>query len=132
MLKGSKKHLGSEKLQLEKKFWFKIKVTKSWLNQTFWTQNKFGFKNFILKELGSKNKFELKNVGSKNVRDQKQDVVPNKLRPKNICSKQFGKKWISKSWDIASMDKCHQDKCCLDKCHHNSWHLLNMVPGTYL
>ena len=30
--------------------------------------------------------------------------------------------------DIANMDKCWKDKCCLDKYHHNSWHLLDIIP----
>ena len=38
----------------------------------------------------------------------------------------------SNSLDIANMDKCHQNICCLDKYHLESWHLLNIVPGTCL
>ena len=30
------------------------------------------------------------------------------------------------------LDKCCQGICCLDKCHHDSWHLVNMVPRSYL
>ena len=28
--------------------------------------------------------------------------------------------------------KCCQGICCLDKCHHDGWHQLEMVPGTYI
>ena len=44
----------------------------------------------------------------------------------------FGQNLASNSWDITNMDKCCQDKCCLDKCHHDSWHLLKMVPESWL
>ena len=34
--------------------------------------------------------------------------------------------------NIPDMDKCCQDKCCLEKCHRDIWHLLKMVPESWL
>ena len=64
---------------------------------------------------------------------------------KNVCRMKFGarifestkimlaKKWVPLSLiKIGDMDKCCQGICCLDKCHHNSKHLLNMVPSSFL
>ena len=36
------------------------------------------------------------------------------------------------SWDIPDMDKWRQDKSWLEKCCRTDWHLLKMVPGTWL
>ena len=33
--------------------------------------------------------------------------------------------------NISDMQKCHQDIGCLDNCHHDAWHLLKIVRGTY-
>ena len=55
-----------------------------------------------------------------------------KLGPAIIGSKKFGQNWVGNSLDIAEQDKCFQDICYVDKFHHESWHLLEMVPGTYL
>ena len=59
-------------------------------------------------------------------------LVHKNYDPKRIGSKKFNQNWTSNIRDIACLDKFHQDICCLDKCHHNSWHLLNMVPRSYL
>ena len=40
--------------------------------------------------------------------------------------------WSNKISGLKTLGKCQQGICCLDKCHHNSWHLLNMVPTSYL
>ena len=44
-----------------------------------------------------------------------------------VGPKKFGQNWARNSKDIVNMDKC-----CLVKYHHNSWHLSNIVPETYL
>ena len=44
----------------------------------------------------------------------------------------LGQNWARNSKDIANMAKCCQDIRCLDKYHHNSWHLLSIVPEAYL
>ena len=51
--------------------------------------------------------------------------------PSNLPLK-FGQNGVSNSWDIADMDKFRQGICCPDKCPHDSWHLLNMGPKSYL
>ena len=55
-----------------------------------------------------------------------------KFWPRKIGLKKFGRNWVSYSWDIADLDKRLQDVRCLDKCRHISWHLLKIVPWTYL
>ena len=144
--KKNRKNLGSGK-----KFgvWKKI-----WRLRKFLVQNNFGFKIFFVsniiagpKMLGPKKfwvckifcvqkKFGFKEIWSKNI------LAHKNYEPQKIGSKKFGQNQTSNSWDIADMDKrCQgirfqdkyrQDICCLDKCLQDSWHLLKMVPGTYL
>ena len=44
--------------------------------------------------------------------------------------KNLGQNWGSDKFDVAYMDKCHQDIRCLDNYHHQSLHLLKLVPRT--
>ena len=70
-----------------------------------WSKKFVGYKKYFgQKEFGRK-KVVYKNQGSQ-----------------KIEYKKFGQNRASKSWDIADMNKCH----------HYSWHLLKIVPGTYL
>ena len=102
-------------------------------------------KILFLKNLGSKigsQKNQVKKIrsryfGSKKLWVQKK-WGPTKFwvqiisRCKKFGFTKFRQNWVSNSRDFPDMDKCHQDKCFLDKCHRDSWHLLKMVPGTYL
>ena len=88
----------------------------------FWVRKEFEFEHLF----GSNKISGLKEVLSENI------LVHKNLDPQKSGSKKFGQNRTSNSWDIAYLDKCHQGICCLDKCHHNSWHLLNIVPRPYL
>ena len=56
--------------------------------------------------------------------DEKKIWVPGTLPLK------FGQNLVSNSWDNPDMKKSRQDISYLDNCHHDSWHLLKIVPGT--
>ena len=87
---------------------------------------KFGPKNF-----GSTKNFAQKSLIPTKVWSKK-ECWSEKLRPPKNWDKTIGSKNVSNNWDVPDMGKCCQDKCCLDKCHRDDWHLLRMVPGTYL
>ena len=99
----------------------KFKVKKSFSTKNFWF-NKIGCKKFWpkiildLKKFGSKLILGLKKIGSKKIFGQEK----------------FGQNWFSNIWDFAYMDKCRQVKWCLNKFHHDTWHLLKMVPESWL
>ena len=58
------------------------------------------------------------------------NTLVKKIRvPKNLDQKSLVKIG-SKTAEIFLYG--HMDKCCLDKCHRDSWHLLKMVPKTYI
>ena len=63
--------------------------------------------------------FGLKNVFKKNF------VSKKFLCPTNFVSKK-------NLGQITNLDKCCQDISCLDNGHPDCWHLLKIVPGTYL
>ena len=103
-------------------FWpIKFKVQKSFCTKNVWF-NKIGCKKFWpkiildLKKFGSKLILGLKKIGSKKIFGQEK----------------FGQNWFSNIWDFADMDKCRQVKWCLNKFHHDTWHLLKMVPESWL
>ena len=87
-------------------------------------------KNFVKKSLGLR-KLWSKTLGSKKFKLKilgQTKFWSKKIKgPKKIESKKFGQNWVSNNWDIVDMDKYG-----LDICHHDSWHLIKMVPGTYL
>ena len=127
-----KKNLGQKNLD-EKIFWSKnISV------QIFFGPSNLRFKNrFVLKMFGSiklgAKKFwpkiilDLKKFGSKLILGLK------KIGSKKIFGQEkFGQNWFSNIWDFADMDKCRQVKWCLNKFHHDTWHLLKMVPESWL
>ena len=96
--------------------------------------------SFVVQQISCVKK--VKNVRYKNFSGQKnilinrsifsKKMLAQKLRPQKIWPHNFGQNWVSNSWDYADMDKCCWDIHFLNKCHPNSWHLLKMVPGTYL
>ena len=96
-------------------------------SQKYRVQKFFGTTNFVVqqifcikkvKNVRYKNFFSQRNIWVKRRLFFKINVGQQKLRPQKIWSNNFGQNWVSNSWDYADMDKC--------------WHLLKMVPGTYL
>ena len=96
-------------------------------SQKYCVQKFFGTTNFVVqqifcikkvKNVRYKNFFSQRNIWVKRRLFFKINVGQQKLRPQKIWSNNFGQNWVSNSWDYADMDKC--------------WHLLKMVPGTYL
>ena len=113
---ASKKGFKSQNVLIKKLRLKRIKVQKNLGSKKIWgpknfESNKFWVQNFWVKWSGSKNKKSKKNWN-------------HPLKFGQIC--------VGNSWAIPDMDKCHQDKLWQDKYYHNGWHLLKMVPGTYI
>ena len=107
-------------------YFFK-KLGPKHFSQKYRVQKFFGTTNFVVqqifcikkvKNVRYKNFFSQRNIWVKRRLFFKINVGQQKLRPQKIWSNNFGQNWVSNSWDYADMDKC--------------WHLLKMVPGTYL
>ena len=67
---------------------------------------------------------------------QTQNFLPLKIfRPQILQNfdQKFGQNWTSKKLRYCIYEQMSPGHiCCLDKCHHNSRHLLNMAPRSYL
>ena len=99
----------------------------------FWIPTNLRSKNCLVLNMFGSMKLDPKLCYHKTILGSKKKLGPEKIRPKNM----FGKKSLvqnsfSNSWDIAKNDKSRQVTCCLDKFHHDSWHLLQMVPKSWL
>ena len=98
----------------------------------FWIPKNLRSKNYLVLNMFGLMKLDPKLFYHKTTLGSKK-LGPEKIRSK----KMFGRKslvqnLLSNSWDIAKHDKCRQVTYCLDKFHHDSWHLLQMVPESWL
>ena len=113
---ASKKGFKSQNVLIKKLRLKRIKVQKNFGSKKIWGPKNFESNKFRVQ------KFWVKWSGSKNKKSNDKWKFPLK----------FGQIWVGNSWAIPDLDKCHQDKCWLDKYYNNGWHLLKIVPGTYL
>ena len=107
-------------------------VKKHFDPKLFWTPTNLS-KNFLVLNMFGSMKLDPKLCYHKTILGSKKNWVQKKLGPK-IClvKKSLVQNSFSNSWDIAKNDKSLQVTCCLDKFHHDSWHLLQIVPKSWL
>ena len=95
-------------------------VKKNLCQKNFWVQTNLGQTKFWAKKYFGQNNILVKKIGCPKILIEK------------VLSKLGQKQLRYSCMDKCRQDKCCLDKCCLDKCHRDNWHLLKMVPKTYI